>query len=94
MAAVTRLRKISRAVMFNFSPGPVVASQDCFSTTKSPIWASTITLSQLWQDLIHTGHCWADTEPNLSQISVPQGPAPIKASEIVMKFFNRFPADR
>lgn len=34
------------------------------------------------------GHCWADTEPNLSQISVPQGPAPIRASEIVMKFFD------
>ncbi|KAF2870015.1 carbohydrate esterase family 1 protein [Massariosphaeria phaeospora] len=37
------------------------------------------------------GHCWADTEPNLSQISVPQGPSVIKASEIIMKFFDSFP---
>lgn len=36
------------------------------------------------------GHCWADTEPNLSQISVPQGPAPIRASEIIMGFFDTF----
>ncbi|KAH7127230.1 Alpha/Beta hydrolase protein [Dendryphion nanum] len=34
------------------------------------------------------GHCWADTEINLSQISVPQGPAPIQASAIIMKFFD------
>jgi hypothetical protein len=37
---------------------------------------------------ITTDHCWADTEPNLSQISVPQFPTVIKASEIVMKFFD------
>ncbi|KAF2679772.1 carbohydrate esterase family 1 protein [Lentithecium fluviatile CBS 122367] len=35
------------------------------------------------------GHCWADTEINLSQISVPQGPAKVRASEIVMGFFDR-----
>lgn len=34
------------------------------------------------------GHCWADTEPNFSQLSVPQGPAPVRASEIVMGFFD------
>ncbi|KAF1953022.1 alpha/beta-hydrolase [Byssothecium circinans] len=33
------------------------------------------------------GHCWADTEINLSQISVPQGPSVMRASEIVMGFF-------
>ncbi|KAF2713837.1 carbohydrate esterase family 1 protein [Pleomassaria siparia CBS 279.74] len=38
--------------------------------------------------VIDMGHCWADTEPNLSQISVPQGPSSVKASEIVMRFFN------
>jgi len=34
------------------------------------------------------GHCWADTEINLSQISVPQLPTVIRASEIIMKFFD------
>ncbi|KAH3913854.1 feruloyl esterase [Parastagonospora nodorum] len=34
------------------------------------------------------GHCWADTEPNLSQISVPQLPTVIRASVIAMKFFD------
>ncbi|CAO2647584.1 Nn.00g085060.m01.CDS01 [Neocucurbitaria sp. VM-36] len=34
------------------------------------------------------GHCWADTEPNISQLTVPQGPSVIKASETVMKFFD------
>ncbi|PSN75528.1 alpha/beta-hydrolase [Corynespora cassiicola Philippines] len=34
------------------------------------------------------GHCWADTEPNLSQISVPQGPAQMRASEVMMDFFD------
>ena len=34
------------------------------------------------------GHCWADTDINLSQISVPQGPTVIKASEIIMQFFD------
>ncbi|KAF1850264.1 carbohydrate esterase family 1 protein [Cucurbitaria berberidis CBS 394.84] len=34
------------------------------------------------------GHCWADTELNISQLTVPQGPSVIKASEIVMKFFD------
>jgi hypothetical protein len=34
------------------------------------------------------GHCWADTEPNLSQISVPQLPTVIRASEVIMKFFD------
>ncbi|KAF2635584.1 alpha/beta-hydrolase [Massarina eburnea CBS 473.64] len=34
------------------------------------------------------GHCWADTEINLSQISVPQGPSVVRASEIVMEFFD------
>ncbi|KAF2009598.1 carbohydrate esterase family 1 protein [Aaosphaeria arxii CBS 175.79] len=34
------------------------------------------------------GHCWADTEINLSQISVPQGPASIKATAIIMEFFD------
>lgn len=38
------------------------------------------------QDL---GHCWADTEINLSQLSVPQGPSVIKANEIILKFFDR-----
>ncbi|KAF2741875.1 carbohydrate esterase family 1 protein [Sporormia fimetaria CBS 119925] len=36
------------------------------------------------------GHCWADTELNLSQISVPQGPGPIQASSIIMQFFDQF----
>ncbi|KAF2117165.1 carbohydrate esterase family 1 protein [Lophiotrema nucula] len=36
------------------------------------------------------GHCWADTEPNLTQISVPQGPSPIQASSIMMTFFDQF----
>ncbi|KAF2729557.1 carbohydrate esterase family 1 protein [Polyplosphaeria fusca] len=36
------------------------------------------------------GHCWADTEINLTQISVPQGPAPIQASSIMMQFFDKF----
>ncbi|KAF2269716.1 carbohydrate esterase family 1 protein [Lojkania enalia] len=36
------------------------------------------------------GHCWADTEPNLTQIPVPQGPAPIQASALMMSFFDRF----
>jgi poly(3-hydroxybutyrate) depolymerase len=36
------------------------------------------------------GHCWADTEPNLSQLSVPQLPGPIQASKVVMEFFDRF----
>jgi hypothetical protein len=35
-----------------------------------------------------TGHCWADTELNLSQLTVPQGPTVVRASEIVMKFFD------
>jgi hypothetical protein len=39
---------------------------------------------------VFIGHCWADTEPNLSQISVPQGPAPIQASSIVMAYFDKF----
>jgi hypothetical protein len=34
------------------------------------------------------GHCWADTEPNLSQISVPQLPTVIRSSEIIMRFFD------
>ncbi|KAF1936264.1 hypothetical protein EJ02DRAFT_414324 [Clathrospora elynae] len=34
------------------------------------------------------GHCWADTEINFSQRTVPQGPSVIRASEIVMKFFD------
>jgi hypothetical protein len=34
------------------------------------------------------GHCWAETETNFSQTSVPQMPTVIKASEIVMKFFD------
>lgn len=37
---------------------------------------------------ILVGHCWADTEPNLSQISVPQLPTIIRASEIIMNFFD------
>ncbi|KAH8722978.1 hypothetical protein GQ44DRAFT_751128 [Phaeosphaeriaceae sp. PMI808] len=34
------------------------------------------------------GHCWADTELNLSQISVPQLPTVMKASEVIMRFFD------
>lgn len=34
------------------------------------------------------GHCWADTEINLSQVSVPQGPTVIRASEVIMGFFD------
>jgi hypothetical protein len=34
------------------------------------------------------GHCWADTEPNLSQISVPQLPTVIRSSEIILRFFD------
>ncbi|KAI0439366.1 carbohydrate esterase family 1 protein [Xylaria telfairii] len=36
------------------------------------------------------GHCWASTEINFSQISVPQGPTHIQASQIIMDFFDRF----
>jgi poly(3-hydroxybutyrate) depolymerase len=39
---------------------------------------------------IPLGHCWADTELNLSQLTVPQGPAPIQASRIVIDFFDQF----
>jgi poly(3-hydroxybutyrate) depolymerase len=35
------------------------------------------------------GHCWADTEINFSQISVPQGVSVVKASRIVMDFFEK-----
>ena len=38
--------------------------------------------------VVSMGHCWADTEINLSQISVPQLPTVIRASEIIMKFFD------
>jgi hypothetical protein len=34
-------------------------------------------------------HCWADTEPNVSQITAGQGPTVVRASEIVMDFFDR-----
>lgn len=34
------------------------------------------------------GHCWADTEINLSQLGVPQGPSVIRASEVVMQYFD------
>lgn len=47
-------------------------------------------LSSVMVFTISSGHCWADTEPNLSQISVPQGTAPIQASRIVMDFFDQF----
>ncbi|KAI0403205.1 carbohydrate esterase family 1 protein [Xylaria palmicola] len=36
------------------------------------------------------GHCWASTEINFSQLSVPQGPTHIQASQIIMDFFDRF----
>ncbi|ORY17494.1 carbohydrate esterase family 1 protein [Clohesyomyces aquaticus] len=36
------------------------------------------------------GHCWASTEPNISQLTVPQGPTPIQASTIIMDFFDKF----
>ncbi|KAI8951485.1 carbohydrate esterase family 1 protein [Xylaria longipes] len=36
------------------------------------------------------GHCWASTEINFSQISVPQGPTHIQASQIIMDFFDQF----
>jgi hypothetical protein len=43
----------------------------------------------MWHKLtVNIGHCWADTELNLSQISVPQLPTVIRASEIIMKFFD------
>lgn len=38
--------------------------------------------------VLSMGHCWADTEINLSQITVPQGPTVIRASEIIMEFFD------
>ncbi|KAL6154318.1 hypothetical protein ACJQWK_01611 [Exserohilum turcicum] len=34
------------------------------------------------------GHCWADTSINYSQLTVPQGPSVIRASEIVINFFD------
>ncbi|KAI1111910.1 carbohydrate esterase family 1 protein [Nemania sp. NC0429] len=36
------------------------------------------------------GHCWASTEINFSQLSVPQGPTPIEASKIIVDFFDQF----
>ncbi|KAI1173979.1 carbohydrate esterase family 1 protein [Nemania sp. FL0916] len=36
------------------------------------------------------GHCWASTEINFSQLSVPQGPTPIEASQIIVDFFDQF----
>jgi hypothetical protein len=85
----TKSRKVLRMVTFNISPGHAVAFQDCFNTTKLLIWVCFNCPILCCGDLMHTGHCWADTEPNLSQISVPQGPAPIRASEIVMNFFDK-----
>ncbi|GAP85252.1 putative carbohydrate esterase family 1 protein [Rosellinia necatrix] len=35
------------------------------------------------------GHCWASTEINFSQLSVPQGPTHIQASQIIMDFFDQ-----
>ncbi|KAB5539260.1 carbohydrate esterase family 1 protein [Coniochaeta sp. 2T2.1] len=36
------------------------------------------------------GHCWASTEPNLSQLGAAQGPTHIDASRIIMDFFDNF----
>ncbi|KAI0380790.1 carbohydrate esterase family 1 protein [Hypomontagnella monticulosa] len=36
------------------------------------------------------GHCWASTEINFSQIAAGEGPTHIKASQIIMDFFDNF----
>ncbi|KAI1813548.1 carbohydrate esterase family 1 protein [Poronia punctata] len=36
------------------------------------------------------GHCWADTEVNFSQLSVPELPTHIQASQIIIDFFDQF----
>ncbi|KAH7105592.1 carbohydrate esterase family 1 protein, partial [Auriculariales sp. MPI-PUGE-AT-0066] len=36
------------------------------------------------------GHVWPSTEINFSQLSVPELPTYIQASELIMKFFDRF----
>ena len=40
--------------------------------------------------IVGSGHCWASTEPNFSQISVGEGPTHIEASQVVMDFFGQF----
>lgn len=37
-----------------------------------------------------TGHCWASTEPNFSQLSIGQGPTHIEASQLIIEFFDQF----
>ena len=39
-------------------------------------------------NVLRVGHCWADTSINYSQLTVPQGPSVIRASEIVINFFD------
>jgi hypothetical protein len=73
---------------FNTSHGRVMVKTGCCNTTRSMTWVSTKVRTLRVQITNNKGHCWADTEPNLSQISVPQLPTVIRASEIIMKFFD------
>jgi hypothetical protein len=69
--------------------GLVVELLDYSSITKSIGWVCySLPLCCITNDLYCSGHCWADTEPNISQLTVPQGVAPIQASTIMMGFFD------
>jgi hypothetical protein len=88
MHVQTRLKKCSMTAKFIITPGLVIVRMVCCSITRSRIWVNSIRCI-LWHKLTgDIGHCWADTEPNLSQISVPQLPTVVRASEIIMKFFD------
>jgi hypothetical protein len=75
-------------VKFNTIRGRVMVKTGCCSTTRSTAWVCTKIRTLRVQITNNEGHCWADTEPNLSQISVPQLPTVIRASEIIMEFFD------
>jgi hypothetical protein len=91
MNASTKPRRPHKMVMCITPRGPVARSLGYFNTTRSIAWVLPFFFAIIDYVLtVFIGHCWADTEPNLSQISVPQGPAPIQASSIVMAYFDKF----
>jgi hypothetical protein len=86
--ARARPKRLWRRELCIAIPGLVVGSRACCSTTRSIRWVSQRRKIMLELTDGAKGHCWADTEGNVSQLTVPQGPTVVRASEIVMKFFD------
>lgn len=79
-------------VMFIIRRGRVVTLKVFYNIGRLMIWVRQYSSHYfLVRELISmVGHCWASTEINFSQISVPQGPTHIQASQIIMDFFDQF----